>query len=628
MAEEMDHISDLQKRLYTRDPDNIPKRRFGILRPVKQNVNSAWGKTEVEDIDIARKSGLRGIKRFFIFSLIFFVLAAGAMAFSIFRGAITLSSKNVDLEIAGNTFVSGGEELPLKIEVLNKNSADLLNAVLVLNYPRGAVDIVEGDTVRVERKLGVIQGGKGRAENFSVILHGEQGTLHNIRAVLTYNLDGSSALFQKESSFEVLINQSPLELTFDAPVMIAPDQTFTMTLRNRFMGENLLPNVRVRVDYPNGFVYQSSVPAPISGENIWTLGDLQSGDEQVIYIRGRIVGQIGDEKSFRVYVGTPENEIDNKIALTYSSTIHSLNLSRPFIASNIFINGESEDVVAVPIGQAVNGSINWENASGERITDAVFELLVDGEGVDFSKFAATSGYFDRPSRTVLWNSQSNSALSVVQPGQRGQLSFAFPVVQGVNPGDIKLTLSIRGVFPDRGYIEERISAIDEIAIRHASHIQFASQSFYSIGPIQNSGPFPPKVGEDTTYTITWTARPSENALSNYVVTSSLPDGVIWKNSFTPQSEKISYNPESRTVTWDAGSMPKAGNNSYSKNVTFQVQIRPTAEMVGSEVALLDRVNINAHDVSANVPINASRVGLTTRLSSDPAYGVGKEKVLP
>ncbi len=628
MAEEMDHISDLQKRLYTRDPDNVPKRRFGILRPVKQNVNSAWGKTEVEDINITRKSGLRGIKRFFVFSLIFFILALGALAFSVFRGAVTLSSKNVDLEIAGNTFVSGGEELPIKIEVLNKNSADLLNVVLVLNYPRGAVDMEEGDTVRVERKLGVIPGGKGRAENFSVVLHGEQGMLHNIKAVLTYNLDGSSAVFQKESSFDVLINASPIELTFDAPVAISPDQTFTMTLRNRFMGENLLPNVRVRVDYPNGFIYQSSVPAPISGDNIWTLGDLQSGNEQVVYIRGRIVGQIGDEKSFRVYVGTPENEIDNKIDLTYSSTIHTLQLSRPFIASNIFVNGESEDVVAVPIGQNVNGSISWENASGERITDAVFELLVEGEGADFSRFNASSGYFDRPSRTVFWNSQSNPALSVVQPGQRGQLSFNFPMLQNSNLSDIKLTLSIRGVFPDRGYTEERISSIDEISIRHASHIQFASQAFYSIGPIQNMGPFPPKAGEDTTYTITWTARPSENALSNYVVTANLPEGVVWKNIYTPQSERLSYNPESRTILWDAGSMPKIGNTSYSKSVTFQVQIRPTTEMIDSEVPLLGRANINAHDVSANVPITASRSDLTTRLSSDPAYTPGKEKVLP
>lgn len=628
MADEMDHISELQKRLYSRDPGNIPKRRFGILRPLKQDATSAWGKTEVEEISIKRKSGLKGIKRFFIFSLIFFLLSAGALLFSVFQGAVTLSSKNVDLEIAGNTFVSGGEELPIKVEILNKNSADLLNATLVLNYPRGAIDINEGDTVRVERRLGIIPGGKGRAETFSVVLHGEQGTLHTITAELSYNLEGSSALFQKVSTFEVLINSSPLQLTMDAPVVIAPDQTFTMTLRNRFNGETPIKNVKMRVEYPTGFVYQSSVPAPLSGDNVWTLGELNSGDEHVVYIRGRILGQIGDEKSFRVYVGATENELDNKIATTYTSTIHSLTMSRPFITSNIFINGESEDVVAVPMGQNVVGTINWENSSGERINDAIFELLVEGSGVDISKLSASSGYFDPASRIILWNSQSNPNLAIVPTGQRGQLSFTFPILQNSYTEDIKLSLSVRGTFPDRGYIEERISSIDEMSIRHASHIQFSAQSLYSIGPIQNIGPFPPKVGQDTTYTVTLMARPSENPLSNYLVTAKLSDGVVWKNTFTPQSEQISYNPESRMITWNVGSMPRsAGNSTYSKSVTFQIQVRPTAEAVGTELSLIDRLEINAHDVTANVPISSTRAGLTTRLSSDPAYSYDKGLVI-
>jgi hypothetical protein len=44
MSNDIDHISKLQRRLYARDPENIPKQKFGILRPLKENVDSTWGR--------------------------------------------------------------------------------------------------------------------------------------------------------------------------------------------------------------------------------------------------------------------------------------------------------------------------------------------------------------------------------------------------------------------------------------------------------------------------------------------------------------------------------------------------------------------------------------------------------
>lgn len=628
MKEEMDHIAELQKRLYARNPDSIPKRKFGILRPLNQNVSSTWGKTEVEDKDVERKSGISGIKRFFLFSTFFFLLALGLLLFSVFKGASVLSSKNVDLTIVGNTFIPGGEELPLQVEIVNKNSADLLDATLILNYPRGAVDSVEGDTLRVERKLGTIGGGKNKTEKFAVVLHGEQGAVRPITAQLQYALEGSSSLFQKETDFSVLINSNPLTLTLDAPYAIAANQPLTMTLRSRFKGDQLLPNVRVRVDYPNGFVFQSAVPEPISGNNIWTLGDLQNGDEQVIAIRGRIVGQDGDEKAFRVSVGTPENDLENRISVTYNSTIHTVVLSQPFIASDIYINSETSDVVAVPIGQKVSGNITWRNMSGKRVVNPTFSLALSGDSVNYGTAVAENGYFDASTRTLIWNTQSNPDLATIEPGAQGQLSFSFDSNSARAENDSVLTLSVKGAFPEDGFVEESIAAIDETRVRYSAHIQFAVQSLYSAGLIKNTGPFPPKVNQDTTYSIVWTARPSENALSEYQVSALLPMGVVWNGVHSPQSERIIYNPETRMVVWNLGVLPKAGAIPQTRSVTFQVQVKPTTEQVGLELPLLGVTSINAVDTAANVPIRVTRPEVSTRLVTDPAFVSGYEKVLP
>ena len=628
MANEIDHIAELQKRLYARDPASLPKRKFGILRPLKQNVTSQWGQTELAKDTPVRRPSISGYKRFFIFSLFFFLVALAVLAFSVFRGALTLSSKNVDLAVLGSSFVAGGDELPIQVEIVNKNSSDLLDATLVLDYPKGATDVTGSDVVRIERKLGVVPSGKTKSEEFSVVLYGEQGMSRVINARLSYTLAGSSSTFQKEKAFSVVISSSPLALTLDAPTAIASNQSFTLTLRNLFTGDKLLPNVIARVEYPNGYVFQSSTPEPISGNNVWALGDLQKGAEQTVTIRGKLVGEQGDEKAFRVYVGTPESETDSRIAVTYNSSLRTLILAQPFIASEISINGNSSDVTAVPIGTPVSGTVNWTNNSGTRVSNPVFTLALSGEGIDSTTVRADSGYYDPLSRVITWSSQSNSVLSTIEPGQTGQLAFSFATVAARAIADASLALSVKGTFPDRGYAEQSIANIDETTIRYASHLQFATQAYYSVGPIKNTGPFPPKVGQDTTYTITWTARPSENALSSYKATAVLPAGVVWAGTVSPQGEPIAYNPDTRTVLWDLGVMPRATATVQSRSVSFQVRIKPTTEQAGLELPLLESTLVTATDAIANVPVTLTKPSLSTRLSSDPAYSAGKEKVLP
>lgn len=70
--EEIDHIAELQKRLYTRDPDNAPKRKYGILHPIKTSTQSTWGETELPEEKVVHHRTARGYKRFFLGAFLFF----------------------------------------------------------------------------------------------------------------------------------------------------------------------------------------------------------------------------------------------------------------------------------------------------------------------------------------------------------------------------------------------------------------------------------------------------------------------------------------------------------------------------------------------------------------------------
>lgn len=630
MSDKIDHIASLQRRLYARDPENVPKQKFGILRPLKDKVDSAWGEKELADAKGGKRTNVSGYKRLFVVSLIFFVGALGVALFSVYRGAITLSSKNVELGVLGNSFIAGGEALPVQVDITNKNSSDLVDAELTLSYPKGSVDGTGGEIERIKKSLGVIGSGKTKTEAFSVVLYGEQGTSKTLTATFEYHLKGSNATFVKEKTFSVMISSSPVSLTVDAPRSITSNQPFIMNIRTVFTGDTLLDNAIVRVEYPNGYIFQSAIPTASSGNNTWDLGDLVKGTERTISIKGKLIGEQQDEKSFRIYVGSRVSESDPRIGVSYNSALHSVVISEPFISGQITVAGQSGDVIALPNGAPISGVIDWKNNAPIAVTDPQFVLSVSGDNVDTDSIAAAGGYYDKLEKTITWNNQTMLSLGRIEPGASGKFPFSFKTKAPASgmAADIALSLSVKGTYPDRDFFQDSVSGIDQKIIRFASKLQFAAQALYSIGPIRNTGPFPSRADQETTYTVQWFMRPVENPLTGAVVTSTLPLGVVWTGAISPQSESISYSPETRVVTWNIGPIPKATSTPLVRTVSFQVKVKPLKSQVDSRLYLLGETKVEALDSVANVPLSFTRPELTNELSADPIYSVGKEKVLP
>lgn len=626
--EKLDHIAELEKRLYARDPEAVPKRTYGILHPLKNKVDSSWGDIKLPEKERPKITKVSGYKRFFIISFVFFLIALAAALFSIYRGAVTLSSKNVDMIILGNSFVSGGESLPIQIDITNKNSVDLVEAELTLAYPRGSFD---GDESQIERKkasLGTVGSGKTKIQPFDVVLYGEQGSSRILIATLEYKLAGSNSVFVKESNFSVMINSSPIALSVDTPSSIVSNQPFTMTIRTVFSGETLLDDALVYVEYPNGYVFDSATPSPVGGSSTWALGDMLKGTERVISIKGRLIGEEQDEKAFHVFVGSKSKNSDNKIGVSFNSALHSLVIEEPFISSSISISGSSSDVVAVPMGSEIKGSIVFTNKSALDVASPVFSLELLGDSIDTSSISSDGGIYDALNKTLTWNTDTARSLGVIAPGESGKLDFYFKTKSSQNLSDILLSLSVKGTFPDRDFLQNSISNIDQKTIRFASRLQFASQALYSIGPIKNSGPYPSKVGQETSYTIAWTIKPSENPLSGTVATATLPLGLAWAGVVYPQNETISYNTDTRVISWNIGGVQRSSGTPVSRVVYFQVKVTPQKSQIDNPLILLGETSISAQDTVAGTTISTSRPQLTNALSTDPAYSLGKEKVLP
>ncbi len=627
-----DRLGELEKKLYARDPEAVPERRYGILHPLKQNVESTWGSTTLDRGQSQSKKRLTGFKVFFIISFIFFVLAAAAVWFSVYKGAVFVSSNNVEVSILGNSFTNGGEALSLEINLVNKNTVELLDSVLIIEYPSGTTTL-GGETLdRERRELGVFGSGKSRSEVLLPVLYGEQNTVREIVISFEYSLADSQTRFVKKEIYPVTINTSPTSLIVDGPENVSVNQPFTLTIKNTVAEKGSLANAYVRVEYPNGFVFQSANPKPIAGNNVWSLGDLLSGSYRSISLQGRLDGVSGDEKAFRVYVGSSKTNDSPKIDVVYSSSLHKMVLQEPFLSGAIAIdNATGTDTLIVQNGEAVSGRIDWINNSPIAIASPVLRLRIEGTALDEQSIQANNAFYDSLDREIVWEGDAFlEGTTTLAPFEKGSFSFSFKTLETESiTEDIVLSVSVGGTFPDRDYEVQTLETIEEKTIRFSSRLQFVNQATYSIGAFTNSGPFPPQTAKKTTYTITWSVKPSENMLEQAQVTATLPPNIVWEGKISPDNGKLIYNPDTKTIIWNIGTIEKARPSLAGQITTaFQVSAVPTKSMVGKEFLLINKATYSAVDSVTKALLSVERPENTTRLFTDPVYSPGKENVLP
>jgi len=145
----------------------------------------------------------------------------------------------------------------------------------------------------------------------------------------------------------------------------------------------------------------------------------------------------------------------------------------------------------------------------------------------------------------------------------------------INP-DITLEVNIKGRRISDSNVPEKIESSILKTVTIASDVLFTPRAVYFTGPFLNNGPMPPRAEKETTYTIIWTVTNSSNALSDVVVSATLPSYIRWMNVISPASEKVSFNPIGGKIIWDIGNLsPGSGSFGSQKEVAFQIAFVPS-----------------------------------------------------
>lgn len=630
-------IGRLRRRLYERGVDLPPLRRSRLSAP-PADARGGWrfGRT----VPGRTTSGLF-FKIVLAASFLFFVLAA-ALAFVVFyRGGNVISSGNVLLQVVGPNQARAGEEVAFLINVANRNNAALESVDLILEYPPG-VKSVGGDgsgwVGRQRFPLGNLAAGEEVRRSVKVSFWGEEGSQAETKIIVEYRLAGSNAIFDKRTTQLLNLSSSPLLLALKVPDEVDSGRELSFQIEIAANAAERLGEMALLATYPPGFQFLRALPNPERDNNFWRLGRLAPGESRRVQITGVWAGQDEEQKVLRAIAGPADpNDPAGSIGVVYGSEFKTVAVRRPFVSLAAALNGDQAQEIIVDSRQPIRLEVDWFNNTSDEILNAEVSVVFGGEVLEATSVSPLRGFYHSLNRTILWNKTTNPLLSSTPPSGEGKTSANFSTVSLIgnqfikNPA-IDLLVKFRGERRRAGGGQnELVQSEIQKKIRLNSVIQLAGKALYRDGPFINRGSLPPKVGEETTYTIALSVLNSSNDLSSGKVKFILPAYVSWLGVWEPTNEMLVFNPAlggGGEGVWEIGAVRAgAGLSVASREVAFQIGFTPSLSQVDSTPTLVRELILFATDIFTQKELTASlRRPLDTWLTSDSGFQFGQDKV--
>lgn len=575
--------------------------------------------------------------KFLIASFIFCIVAVGIGAYLFFNGSNLISANNISIDISGPVSIPGGAPVSFDIQVVNKNNVDLESADLAVDFPAGTTNPADStQELKTFRELfGDIPAGGSAKKTVSAIMFGEENLQKQIAVSVTYKVKGSTTLFTKKTSYDVLINSSPILLTMSSFKEITSGQEFDIKVSLKSNSADVLKNVLLKANYPFGFTFISANIKPMNDNVTWKIGDIPPGAERTVTVHGKIQGEDSENRVFRFFAGAQSLTDPKAIGTQYMSVEQEMTIQKPFISLGIDIDNDStsQDYIG-QFGRHQRVTVSWFNNLSTSVSNVTISAKLNGTAYDKTAIRPDEGYFDSANNQIIWNQKTTPELASVGAGQTGTVSFDLvPVDKStvanpvVNP-TVVVTAGVSGDRTQESNVPESLSAATTRTTRVSSNVTLTGRIVRTTGPFVNTGPIPPKVEQPTSYTVVWTVDNTTSAVGNAQVTATLPPYVKWLKAVSPSSESVVYDEASGLVTWNIGNISTYTlNSSRRREVNFQISFQPSVTQMDQSPNLVNQAILTAVDNFTGAKLQSQQEYLTTRFSTDPTYQEGQATVV-
>jgi hypothetical protein len=632
---DQENIEELRRRLYERGNPDLKRGSQGLSQPTTQ-VPKTWEKPPVavptpppasvqlshgvstpptNDMSPRRTKKNYRLK-ILVAGFAFFVLAMGVSSMFLAFGRNSISAGNITIAASGPFTVGGGEELQMQVGVSNDNTVAIESATLLVEYPTGTQSATEQGKELYTERLALETIGQGETVNIPLraIVFGEENQEKIVKVSVEYRVEGSNATFFKEAEpFRFKISSSPVTVRADTLKKISSGQETDVKLTIMSNSPNPVSQILVKAEYPTGFDFTKSNPAPEFGKNMWLIENLKPEEEKVITITGVVVGKETDEYAINFTVGVPNEREEQTLASIFATAQTQFEIEQPFLDIDLEIDGSTDAEAVAQPGRRSTVAIEMTNTLDDTLYDIEVEVELSGNAFSIYEVGPSSGYFDTSKNTITWNVSNTSNLKQANPGESKRLSFSVEPASGVNrTPQINVNVNVQARRVSESDVAEQLQGTAASVIRVVSSPTIRSQVSHGSEIFVDSGPIPPEVDTPTTYTLTMLIENGSNDITDAIVTTSLPAYVTWLDK-TAGSGKVSYNATTRAIEWAAGDVD-ANAAAYA---SFQVSLLPRALQVGTLPTLLGEQRIRAVDRFTDTVVRAVNPALTTKIPGKP-----------
>jgi len=643
----MSKIEELEKELYTKSGEGevVERMRHRTFFPgtLRKFPSSWFGREDPPEKEASKKKrSLLLTAAFFIVP--FLVSIGGALFLFIYLGT---QGQEAEVKVHIRDTLESGEIVTIAVALRNITSVPLQEVELVMRLPEGSL-LVEGQREiaapsRVTKKGEDLLPGEDRAVEIAVRLFGQEGEEKTIEATVLYRPEHLRARFSAQGVATTRIVKVPVSLSWEMPETLSRGQDVAATLRFHSNARLPFEDVAVRLEYPPGFTFIAADPPPTVGTAIWSVGTLDPGEEGVIVLRGKMVGEEGEIKAFRASLG--KFNAATKDWRTYQESARETRIAVTPLSVQLFTGERREGLIAP--GQDIRFLLRYRNNTPFLVRNLTVRVFLEGVPASQERFLGTSpvvrsasaenvlefstlrilhgGVFEGASRSLVWGPGGTPALRELAPGEGGALEFevrtrARPTIrQAADKNFVVRALAevnAAGIPPELAGTALRSEDMVEFKIK--TKVFLEARAVYRSSPLTNSGPLPPQVGKTTKYTIVWEVKNFSNDVRNAEVSTLLPPNINWENVVFPRDARMSFDLASGEVRWNIGEI-KAGTGVVVPSLVgaFQVSITPAEVDKGDTLTLTQESRFTGEDVFTEEKIEERVKELSTRLEADP-----------
>lgn len=638
-AAEDNSISMLRKDLYAKDePEELKKRTKELLLPKQPVVRpEAVSKTKPELTNVVAAKMQRRrtlIRSFSVVGIVIGIFLIGVALTFWYRSTRQVTQSQVQVEISAPTRFTAGETINYIVTVTNKSRITWGTVDVLFTTPSG-FSYASSDPAptnvsdhNVEGMLGELKAGASETFTISGRLIGEEGATALARAEVTISpKDFPKERVVQSQTVNTVVSAIPLEISVEAGKNAAVGERIAAIIHVRNLSDTPIEGAVLKLDPPpgmqlgiedTGFSPEFSVV-----DSFWRLPKIAPLGEEVRYSVLYVSGNSGDRRELGISV--MQQQGDTTFTLRNITHVISITSSQVQVAQTF--NNDSSGKLIVETGQRVEGVVQYKNTGSTGLTDAIVKVKFEGTGFNAASLKLNSGAYDPTTNSIVWTAASVPALQRILPGDGGTIAYSFNVLEydkfalAPNGKNQQLIATASLDSPDlpkpTGQTRQIMS--ERFYLPIATDLLFGMDSFYDDGRlgITSTGPLPPQVGQQTTYTLRTRIGSSLNDVEGTKVAIVLPDGVLYTDKFYKTAGDIAFNARTNTMTWTIPLLEGlTGRAAPAPELNMQVAITPGANVRGQVIPFVQSVKATGTDSFTDAPREATiKESPTTRSAS-------------